>query len=778
MKFTKQNDALGRAFLFGGLLTAGALPYILHTVILTMTERSLSDFAYGFCNVLGGSVAVAMIYLALGFMGMTKLWDYISCMLTFFWAMIIMELGRQVLFPKLTTYTFDHVWLMPVIYAVLVLLSLFFLAMAALNGLRKPLQMLLVMLMWGGYALAQLLVQKLLELCTGLMEAAFLTNLVMILVSTIVDTLVIYGILVYARKVTDNWQRKEYSVIYRNVPFVVVIVIALVACGVQKSSTDTLDVVVGDLQEDLLQGDLALFNENLEFAITFYERALNRMDMWQFVFNQEVDVERLKQLVNSKEDLQLCVLYWEKTGDLEAMENYLLYDAVNMDLAIKYLDMMAIKADGGILHNVRPDAGLAPEELQKRIARTTAIKKDIMSLMIANNYFQNNTIAIADVTESKEELLEVIAEYKKAQISRDVLQNLAETGKTGEVTQDRVNQMLDYAESLPENMFLQRMAVVYGNALKGDNAPHYGRTVQAAIRYEKLFASSSGVTESDRIQCKVAVAQWIMNMKDYTTALTYLEDVLKTRDNVDAVNMAAQCYNHLGQADKCREMTEKLLQMEPDNIQALTYCAMAYLKSKDRDKALEYSIRICEVMEQSQGEEKHAAEVALFSMLQYLTLNDNSTWTGYQYGIYHKLDEAQMEVVQSNQLFYDYIEAVYLCFNKKSYQEALERINAVLGAQGELSQALYLKGAICQGAREYEAAVEAYKASIKVEGNSATVWYTLATCYDALERYEEAYEACLMTESLLPETDHGFDWYGVAIHNGRLKSALKRALGR
>lgn len=778
MKFTKQNDQLGRAFLFGGILTAGALPYILHTVILTVTERSLSDFAYGFANVLGGVLAVAMIYLALGFMGMTRLWDFISCMLTFFWAMMFVQLGQQVILVKLQAHIVDHTWLMPTVYAVMAVVTVFFLAMAVLNGFRKPLKMLLVMLMWGGYLLVQLAVQKLLELCTGFMEAAFLTNLVMILIYAMIDTLIIYGILVYARKATEGWQRKEYSVIYRNVPFLVAIVVALIVCGVQSTSEDPLDVVVGDLQEDLLQGDLALFNENLEFAMKFYERALNRMDMWKFVFNQEVDTNRIQELVNRKEDLQFNVLYWEKTGDLEAIENYLLYDAVNLDLAIKYLDMMAIRADAGILHNVRPEVELQPEELKKRIERTSAIKKDIIALMIANNYFRNTTISIADVTESKEELLEVIEEYEKAQLSRDVLQTLADTGKTGEVTQERVNAMLDYAESYPENMFLQRMAVVYGNALKGDNAPHYGRTVQAAIRYEKLFAGSEGVTGSDVAQCKIAVAQWIMNMKDYATALSYLEDALKVQENVDAVNMAAQCYNQLGQADKCREMTEKLLQIEPDNIQALTYCALAYLKEGNKDKALEYSIRICEVMEKAEGEEKHVAEVALFSMLQYMVFNDNAGWTGYRYKIYERLDETQKELVQSNQVFYDYIEAIHLCYNKRDWQGALERINAVLGNQGELSQALYLKGNICYGAKDYAGAVEAYKASIKVEGESPTVWYTLATSYDALEMYEEAYEACLMAESLLPETDHGFDWYGVAIHNGRLMNALKRELGR
>ena len=71
-----------------------------------------------------------------------------------------------------------------------------------------------------------------------------------------------------------------------------------------------------------------------------------------------------------------------------------------------------------------------------------------MDMMIANNYFRNTAISISDVAEDKEEILEIIKEYEKAQLSRDVLHTLAETGKAGEVTQDRVNAMLDYAENV------------------------------------------------------------------------------------------------------------------------------------------------------------------------------------------------------------------------------------------------------------------------------------------------------------------------------------------
>lgn len=74
-------------------------------------------------------------------------------------------------------------------------------------------------------------------------------------------------------------------------------------------------------------------------------------------------------------------------------------------------------------------------------------------------------------------------------------------------------------------------------------------------------------------------------------------------------------------------------------------------------------------------------------------------------------------------------------------------------------------------------AAKALEAAIAVDDTSATAWYSLANAYDAMGEYEKAYEASVKVDTLLPDTDHLFDPYGIAIHNGWLKERLAAELG-
>ena len=45
------------------------------------------------------------------------------------------------------------------------------------------------------------------------------------------------------------------------------------------------------------------------------------------------------------------------------------------------------------------------------------------------------------------------------------------------------------------------------------------------------------------------------------------------------------------------------------------------------------------------------------------------------------------------------------------------------------------------------------------------------------EEYEEAYDASLKVTTLMPDSDHDLDWYGVGYHNNRLLNQLKSKVG-
>ena len=58
------------------------------------------------------------------------------------------------------------------------------------------------------------------------------------------------------------------------------------------------------------------------------------------------------------------------------------------------------------------------------------------------------------------------------------------------------------------------------------------------------------------------------------------------------------------------------------------------------------------------------------------------------------------------------------------------------------------------------------------------IWYAMAREYDRLGEYEKGIEACKKALALLPEQDHGSDWYGINYHCSRLLSLLQEEVKR
>ncbi|MBQ6695250.1 MAG: tetratricopeptide repeat protein [Lachnospiraceae bacterium] len=759
MKFTERNDKRGRMLLFAGLLSTSLLPYLLHTLVLVTTQKSLGDFTYGFCNFLGLVVFVALGYLAVGNMGFTKIKDYISCGSCILLAAVFSKFAESFAYDIIGKAV-NMPWILVIIAMALVVILLFVAALGLCNGFRKISVLGMVMLLEAGLLAVDWGITKLLGLASSFIKVSFATNVMIMVLLAAAETLCLYGILLYIRK-KGGWERKEYSLVKRNVPVWAITLVLLVVLGVQQFMEKPEDTIFVDLQNELALGDLELMDENLEKAAEHYKRVMNRIEAWKYAVDEDYDEEVVEKAIRENKDLQIKLIYWEKEEKLKEVRDYILFEEMYLPLAIRYLNMVQ-EFD---------------EEESEEYEYNDAICKDIMRLMIARNEFRDLLISVEAIEDREDEIVDGLEDYEIADATYDVITLMSQTGKSGTVTERDVNQMLDYADKNKDNLFIQRMAVFYGNALKDDRGNHYERTINAAKRYAKLFEDMDNVTEEDIKQCHMQVAQWVIELRDYNTALSYLEKIMKEdEENINAVLLAARCYSQLGNPEKCREMAQILLEHEADNTAALFYCAYTSLVEGDLETSLDYTTKICDVMVASEGEKKQDAEICLYSMLQYLTIRDNSG--GYHLQSFTKFSEEQRAAIAENKVLNDYMLAVHYCFYERDFEEALTHINAVLAEEGNMAQALYLQGAIYFGMEEFEKSIDSYKASLAIETESPTAWYALANAYDALERYEEAYEAATQVKRLLPTTDHEFDMFGVGIHNTWLMERLEDAMRR
>ena len=102
----------------------------------------------------------------------------------------------------------------------------------------------------------------------------------------------------------------------------------------------------------------------------------------------------------------------------------------------------------------------------------------------------------------------------------------------------------------------------------------------------------------------------------------------------------------------------------------------------------------------------------------------------------------------------------------------------VLSENAKLASAWYLCGIIASNSKESESREEAlsyYQVAGDLNDKIPAVWYAMAREYDRLGDYEKGIEACKKALALLPEQDHGTDWYGINYHCSRLLHALENA---
>jgi len=172
----------------------------------------------------------------------------------------------------------------------------------------------------------------------------------------------------------------------------------------------------------------------------------------------------------------------------------------------------------------------------------------------------------------------------------------------------------------------------------------------------------------------------------------------------------------------------------------------------------------------------------LFELLEYLTLNDNAKYTGFQYDVYEDLTDEENALIDENPFFRNYLDGVYLAYNSDHLDEpedAFDLMTEVLNENPALASAWYVCGIIASNTDDdtyTESAVIYYQRAGELNDQIPAVWYAMAKEYDRLGEYEAGIEACQKALALLPEEDHGNDWYGINIHCSNLLDKLQAAV--
>lgn len=718
------------------------LPYLLETLILLAGKKPLAEplyFTLEYAVILLLPLSAVWLWRAAGYQGRKT---GIAGAAVIALAYVLETAGGAVLQEKFLVSFLET----PAVYYGLylsLLLGVLLLMLWAMPGSRKKLKgNLWICGVLLGRWLVLFLVDVLFEICGGLILISFGSNVLLRAVTAFTDacalTLIFKHIAASDKK--KNWQVR-----------LIAAPVGIVACLTAQLlllKTDPIEQIAAGIADNLAMGASELALGNVETAAQWFHRAAERRNAWEYT-TEALEEDRLSGGAAAT-TLETRYLYWQYTENYAAMENCLLEEDPGIRFAAALLQVYA-------------------EEGTKISDNSKEIRKDILTMMVAQGVFTDDVLKLEDLNGKRLKLSKALAEFDKLQVYCDAVDVLAATGREGKVSRQQMEQMLEYAEQNPKDICLQYFAFVYGCACKGDGARHYDRTMDAAERFVSLYKIQYHPEDDE--SCQRLLIDRAMELGLYERAMEYCEKLSEQTEEV--LMIRTQCLMELERTEECYEVAQRILELNPENYAAIYYCAVAELQERENDSAIRRTMQLSRIVQEAERGERHQAEVMFYDLIQRQSFND----VGYSTKIYTKLTEEQKALIGEDAFYEAYLDAAYYCFDAREYEKALVGVEKVLELEPGLSQANYLKGCIYFGMEDYEKAAEAYRTALLVDDTSATAWYSLGNAYDALGRYEEAYDACCRVTALLPDTDHLFDPYGVAIHNNNLKLRLARELG-
>ena len=388
--------------------------------------------------------------------------------------------------------------------------------------------------------------------------------------------------------------------------------------------------------------------------------------------------------------------------------------------------------------------------------------------------------------EKTKAIRKVCDKYEIFRTDGRALMFLEQFKKYGGADQELAENALSLSEEYPEHLRVQYAAAVIGSSLTYDKAKHYDRTAEAILRYEELYRNEKEPTDPEKAEFEKTIARMLLKIYHEEEAARLLEEMMPVDSGGDAelYELLAQCYDRTDRQEEAYELAASYCEKRDDSPYLMYYGALSALKLEKIEESLAYTSKLASYTAECEGEELNQCDSWLFEMLEFLTLSDSRSYTDFQYDVYRELTEEENAVIDANPFFRNYLDAVYLAYrsdHKKEPEEAFDKIEAVLRENPGLASAWYLCGVISSnsGETEYrEGAVRFYQKAGELNDGIPAVWYAMAREYDRLGEYEKGIEACKKALSLLPEQDHGNDWYGINYHCSRLMSSMQAAVKR
>lgn len=454
-----------------------------------------------------------------------------------------------------------------------------------------------------------------------------------------------------------------------------------------------------------------------------------------------------------------------------------LYYSFSDDIGMAKEALLESGIDTRLCHDILRFYHNAQNQMEEEVVLTeeeNELIEDCLQISLSRGEFIDTTLKFHKDSLRNKTINDMKEKYEETLMYNDIFLVLQESGMKGYVDYDTANKLIQLANEHPKNKAYQFMAITGASGYLEDSAKHYGQLMECAKRLDSLMKQDCK-DMSLLVEEKLYLAQIAMDCRDYKTAVEFLEDV-GSLGNTEVEDAMIFCYLELQENEKALAYVEELRKNGSDTALLDYMAALSNLKMQNIDKALENGVLLAEKVSRG-GEDREKSNALLYSLAEYLCINDSyKDYIDYHYRVTAYTEE-QMTILNKSELLKNYVDAMNGVYNTKDMESALRALESIEMIEPDLSTTWFLRGTVYFDNLKYDEAIESLKKCLSLDEKNTTATYCLAVLYDIKEDYEASARMCEQILNVMPTVNHEIDWYGVAYHTKALYEAILGYVG-
>lgn len=586
----------------------------------------------------------------------------------------------------------------------------------------------------------------------SLFPSAFLVQLISILLTTVIFTILLSILTKSIEKFLDqNTQALSFeginlSPVSKYAMFAVLLgIIILIAVFTTPRVSNVLD------QYELMTSNFQLYGsllandaQTLDISAYNYRKAYSMIlaeEGFLKILNGKADAAKENLIKEGNDKLKRAIDY--DTGNIwpYIIRGHLAYMSKDYKGALNNYKV-ALNGNGEI-----PEVYYGMLYCYKALKDKEGVNNTIEAL-INRGYYSENFSSVLKLSSSslnkRIEKIEPVSKRLFTTIATSAFDKLRRNDGRG-AWRDLYNMLQEDPENSELQLYYGLVSMIYKN-----DRETYDDANEAFDKFAKAYPNDDAV--------KIFRGRMYLGLKDFENAAATLKNVYNKYPDIPEVSeQYANALLAISKNDEAKKVSEEILTRNPERIAAIYINAMADMKLKNYKDSIAGFEKL--ISFKGQDDQRLLVDEYLYSYCLAYSLMTNQPEA-----------VSAIESISKDSIAYNYIFGT-TAWRDGDYAKGPELMQKIIKERSDLGYPYFLLGtiiyekALLEGKTDYEEAEKNFLKAVELQSKDINLWFSLAGMYGKWKGHEaQALRAYRRIVDIEPYSDHVFDHYGVTLH--------------